>query len=455
MAALSSPAVFAEPTTPYGALRQLRGPGACFDAERARDCARDRLLEGTSDLAISPDGRHVYVAVAGPAEEDDIGPHLRSAVLVFIRARATGRLRRLPGAGGCVREKGGEGCATGRALRTATAIEVSSDGRHVYVVGDDGIVVLGRDPATGAVSQAPDSAGCVTVPSIAGCAGIRGYRRPFPARPALALGPRGRYAYLLGDDSLAGFVRGSVTGRLTQLRGEAGCLAPNGAEGCAPARRLGESDGVVVSPDGRHLYRMSMLHPPELELLQREPRTKILRERDGRGACFSSGGVRGCTRLRGVGYVDSGAISPDGRHLYAAMADQGLAAFARNGRTGMLRQLAGAAGCVLEDRSAGCASARGVDHGRFPAVSPDGRNIYLNGGSSLVAFARNRRTGELHQLPGKAGCIAEPLSDDYATCAHPVQRNWATGPMAVSPDGRQLYSIINGFLTVYARRTSP
>jgi hypothetical protein len=179
------------------------------------------------------------------------------------------------------------------------------------------------------------------------------------------------------------------------------------------------------------------------------------RESRVHGGCFSGQPVRGCGLLRGVTYVDSGVLAPDGRHLYAGDSDEGLAVFARNGRTGMLRQLPGAAGCVLEDPGAACGAARGLEGGKFPTVSPDGRNVYLNGGFSLVAFARNRQTGELLQLPGRAGCIAEGLSDDYGRCAHPVQRYWGTGPMEVSPDGHHLYAIVGGFLTVYARRTRP
>jgi hypothetical protein len=443
----------------FGALAQLEGRGSCFARERRRGgCTVEPLFKevtGSSDLAISPDGRNVYAAVGRPAEQDDIGPHIPSAVVVFVRDRATGRLRRLAGAAGCIREKGGEGCGSGRGLRTVESIGVSNDGRHVYAASEDGIAVLQRDAATGGLSQAPGPDGCVTATSIADCGTITGYDSFFLADSPLELGPRGHYAYLLGRGSLAVFARNRSTGRLTQLPGKPGCIRVDGDQGCARAPRIGDSDDLAASPDGRHLYRMSLLDPPELGLLRRERRTKILRESRVHGGCFSNQPFRGCGRLRGVAYVDSGVFAPDGRHLYAGEADSGLAVFARNGRTGMLRQLPGAAGCVLEDPGAACGAARGVEGGQSPTVSPDGRNVYLNGGFSLVAFARNRRTGEVLQLPGKAGCIAESLSDDYRRCAHPVQRNWATGPMEVSPDGHHLYTIAGGFLTVYARRTRP
>jgi DNA-binding beta-propeller fold protein YncE len=443
----------------FGALAQLEGRGSCFAGRRHRGgCRIEPLFEqttGSSDLAISPDGRNVYAAVGRPAEQDDIGAHLPSAIVVFVRDRTTGRLHRLAGAAGCIREKGGEGCASGRGLRTVEGIRVSNDGRHVYAASPDGIAVLQRDAATGGLSQSPGPDGCVTTTSIADCGAITGYDSFFLADSPLELGPRGHYVYLLGKGSLAVFVRNRSTGRLTQLPGKRGCIRVDGDQGCARAPRIGDSWDLAASPDGRHLYRMSLLDPPELALLRRERRTKILRESRVHRGCFSGQPFRGCGRLRGVTYVNSGALSPDGRHLYAGEADSGLAVFARNRRTGMLRQLPGAAGCVLEDPGAGCGAARGVEGGEYPTVSPDGRNVYLNGGFSLVAFARNRRTGELLQLPGRAGCIAQSLSDDYRRCAHPVQRNWATTPMEVSPDGHHLYAITGGFLTVYARRTRP
>ena len=251
------------------------------------------------------------------------------------------------------------------------------------------------------------------------------------------------------------FRRNRLTGRLTQLGGQAGCIRPKGQDGCARARHIGDTYDMVASPDGRHLYRMSLLDPPELQLFRRERRSKILRPSRAPGGCFSDEGVLGCAPMRGVTYVDSGALSPDGRHLYAANADMGLAVFACNGRAGTLRQLRGAAGCVLENPDAGCGSARGLDGADFATVSPDGRNVYVSATFSLVAFARHRRTGELLQLPRRAGCIAGGLSDDYGRCAHPIQQHWGTEELAVSPDGRHLYAMSGDLLTVYARRTRP
>ena len=73
-------------------------------------------------MAVSPDGRHVYVA--------SYGSH---GVAVFARARRTGLLEQLAGRRGCLRHEGGEFCGRGRALGGPVSIAVSPDGANVYV----------------------------------------------------------------------------------------------------------------------------------------------------------------------------------------------------------------------------------------------------------------------------------------------------------------------------------
>ena len=63
----------------------------------------------------------------------------------------------MPGAGGCLRDPGDEpatdqpcpDAAVG--LAGAQAVAVSPDGSNVYVAGEDGVLTLARDRATGAL----------------------------------------------------------------------------------------------------------------------------------------------------------------------------------------------------------------------------------------------------------------------------------------------------------------
>jgi hypothetical protein len=115
---------------------------------------------------------------------------------------------------------------------------------------------------------------------------------------------------------------------------------------------------------------------------------------------------------------------------------------------------------VLEAAGLGCGSARGLESVENPVVSLDGRNLYAATFSGLVAFARDRRTGRLLQLPGRFGCIAagdalDREIDGTTTCARPIPRNWGVEKMAVSPDGRHVYTLAGSLLTVFSRRERP
>ena len=85
-------------------------------------------------------------------------------------------------------------------------------------------------------------------------------------------------------------------------------------------------------------------------------------------------------------------VSPDGEHVYvASFTSDAVAAFARNKTTGALTQLPGLAACVSEDGSAGdCGNGAGLNGARGVAVSKDGRHVYVVSelGDAIVALER-------------------------------------------------------------------
>ena len=98
--------------TAGGALTPGRCIGGTGLLSAPRGCKRTRGLGGARDLAVSPDGRSVYVA----AEE----------LVVLTRRRSDGKLTASSTVG----------------LNFAPSIVVSPDGRSVYVAsGDDSAVV--------------------------------------------------------------------------------------------------------------------------------------------------------------------------------------------------------------------------------------------------------------------------------------------------------------------------
>jgi DNA-binding beta-propeller fold protein YncE len=173
-----------------GELTQAKDETRCISEGSYEDrfCADGRDLREPGGVAVSPDGRDVYVTG-------------NAGVASFARNLANGKLRQLPGKGGCIgpKPKGIPGCAAGRALRGATAVAVSPDGGSVFVasIWPNGVAVLGRDRATGALTQHPSRRACIVdVPSPRhnGCLRGRGLKDP----EGIAVSPNGHNVYAGG-----------------------------------------------------------------------------------------------------------------------------------------------------------------------------------------------------------------------------------------------------------------
>ena len=181
----------------------------------------------------------------------------------------------------------------------------------------------------------------------------------------------------------AGIAQGAL-GDLTQSAGPKGCLADDDGQGCRVAKSPRGSE-LATSPDGRHLYVTSSGSITTLEIT----RDGSLRQSPKRHSCLSDFYEPCRPNALGGDFLSGGiAIAPDGRNAYV---------------------LSGAAG------------AEGV-----------------------LAFKRDRKTGALRQLKGKAGCLtAQGRSDDddpatAGDCADaPTLSNVAS--IAIAPDGRDVY----------------
>jgi hypothetical protein len=154
------------------------------------------------------------------------------------------------------------------------------------------------------------------------------------------------------------------------------------------------------------------------------------------------------------------AVSPDGASAYLA-STSGLAVFSRDPHSGVLTQLAGAAGCLDATGAGGCTAVRGLT-GAFDAqisISPDGGSLYLaTNDAGLLAFARDTTTGALTQLAGGAGCF-EQTSADSCTVVRSGSSAFLPFWSHVSPDGRNVYAgtgpdEANGSLWIFQRNTA-
>lgn len=423
------PAVQAQPAAPAGDGSLTRA--GCLSAEGRPGCRPARALGGPRDVALSPGGGSVYVTSAGS-----------DGVAVFRRDRRTGTLRQLRGRAGCVRNGGGRGCGRARALRDPWRIVVSPDGRHVYVAsfGSRAIAVFARNRRTGALRQLKGRAGCVSDRPRAGC----GDGRALAAPNSLALSPGGRFLYV-GGNGIAVLRRNVRTGAVVQVGGSNGCVTTTGREGCSRGRAVEQVLDIALDRDGDNLYAAD---PGAMAVAVFRLAGGVPRQGVGPAACISEADNT-CTPGRALNGATGLAMSPDGLQLYATAQFGGaVAILSRDPASGLLSQRPGPLGCI-RDGAPGCAAAEFMGHPDEIELSRDGRNVYVRADASgLVVLRRNRATGELSQLPGRAGCIA----DGNPACGD--NGGLDAGAFALSRDGRHAYVASDargGAIAVYRR----
>jgi DNA-binding beta-propeller fold protein YncE len=193
---------------------------------------------------------------------------------------------------------------------------ISGNGASVYVASalSSAIVVLARDPSTGALAQASDGSGCIVDSPLTGC--TTGVQLSGANAVAVSPGNGDVYATSLFSDSVTSFTRSTSTGALAQKAGTAGCLVYLRAVGCSFGRALVAPEGLAVSPDGANAYAASFA-TGAIAVLDRGRRSGALAQKPGPAGCLAPHSVPGCFPARALRGVSSIALSPDGRYLYS------------------------------------------------------------------------------------------------------------------------------------------
>jgi len=319
-----------------GTLTQIdvdRDPDAGGDAEG---------LSGAEEVAVSPDGRSVYVIGVGD-----------NSVVTMRRNLSTGGLTWV----------GDDAAPDSPGLEGAVSVAVSPDNRQVYVVSstDQSIVRFRRNTTSGKLTWSQE----LTSPSEGGTA-------PGLADPRdVAVAPDGSNVYVTGFSSIVTFRSNATSGKLKWVAD----LADPSAGGST--RGLADPAGVVVDPSGANVY-VAGTHDDDIDVFTRNPTSGRLRW-EQELLDVPRGGSPGLKEAHGLD------VSADGTSLYAtgAAADS-VVTFRRDQATGLLTWME-----EDVDPSSG-GSTEGLDGAASVALSPDGTSVYATGhfDNSLVEFAR-------------------------------------------------------------------
>ncbi|HMJ73307.1 MAG TPA: beta-propeller fold lactonase family protein [Solirubrobacterales bacterium] len=362
-----------------GALGQPSGAAGCVAAKGAFECGKAVGLNGPNSVAISPNGRNVYVTSRGS-----------NAVTAFQRNRSTGALHQLPGAAGCVSGVPLPGCATATALLGPDVVVVSPDGKNVYVGSFFGnaVVAFGRDPSTGAIAQLSGSAGCLAE-ATSGCAvGLA-----LGAPEGMAISGDGKSVYVATALSSAVVVlaRDPSTGALTQANGS-GCIVDAALAGCTTGLELNGANAVAVSPGDDDAY-VTSLFSNSVTSFTRAASSGALAQKEGTSACLVWLRAVGCSFGRALSSPEGLALSPDGANVYtAAFATGAIDVLDRSAESGAVTQKPGLAGCVATRPVPGCTHGRALRGVSSIALSPNGRYLYSTsfGSNAVDIFRRNK-----------------------------------------------------------------
>lgn len=278
------------------------------------------LGKAVSSLALSRDGRNVYVAV-------DSG-------VVALDRDSSGTLALPSGSRRCYQDR--RGCRPARGVVHASGVAVSADGRSLYVASEHGVAVFRRSVRSGVLQQLPGKAGCIGPDASRGCAtgrAVGGSLLPAVTEGKVSgrrvvVSDDGRRVYLASNAGIAVLARSTVDGSLRQLAGPAGCVSSAADSGCTQARALRAVEAIALSADGRTLYATARIGQA-LAVLERDPATHGLTQPAGADGCANATGADGCMKVPRMTRPFAVVVSPDGRHVYVGTLRGALLGFSR------------------------------------------------------------------------------------------------------------------------------
>ena len=338
--------------------------GCLKEQPRQDRCGQAHGLIGASDVAVSPDGRHLYATT----QIDD-------ELHAFTRDATTGAIAPVM----CISDTGSDGrCVNGTGLQGATSVEVAPDGRDVYVTALEvgAVTSYARDAATGRLTprgclldQAPAGGPCDSAPALAGAADA-------------AVTPDGRQLLVTSsrDSALSVFGRDGETGALAH----SGCF-------------------VHEDPQGEDSL--------EEDFGEEDFEDEEAEEAD----------AEGCRPVRALGGVSTLAVAADGGAVFTSSPGDYLSAFQRDS-AGRLEQF----GCAEEERTyRACSQARNLVGAVAVAASADGANLYVVTRAGVAVLGASVAIASRSAVVGRRGAVRVKLACPKArrgACAGRVSR---------------------------------
>jgi DNA-binding beta-propeller fold protein YncE len=239
--------------------------------------------------------------------------------------------------------------------------------------------------------------------------------------------------------------RDPTAGTLTQKAGTAGCISETGTGGfCQDGTALDSAQAISVSPDDRSLYVAAGLSDA-VSIFDRDPSSGTISQKPGELGCISETGSAGaCRDGTALDGAQGPAVSPDGKSLYVASGGSGAVAVFDRDVSGQITQKPGTAGCSSQTGTGGaCQPGVALNGAEDAFASPDGASLYVASSGTpdgLSIFDRDATTGVIVQKAGSAGCVSSDLPD---VC----QGGTAVADLqdvSTSPDGKNVYVAASG-----------
>jgi len=325
---------------------------SCFvDQETSNpDCSKAPALDGARSVAVSPDGRSIYVVSSKRNES----PEGDNGIVTFDREPSTNHLQ----FASCIQDNdrapnfecGPNNHKPG--LSGNRAIMVSKDGASVYVAGhDDAAVTVFSRAASGELTwvgcvtdfQNPNPDTCAQSPNI----------NALKDTHSVVLSPDDRFVYVAsaGDHAINTFARDPSTSKLTWL----GCVADAGTNVCPKTNPgLRGARSIAIAQDGSAVY-VAATEESAIGILKRDkvtgellPTNDCVKDSNSMETCSTT-----AETLGGVHFV---AVSPDANSetLYAAgRGDNAIVWFDRDPSTATLNNPE----CIDDGSSPACTAA--------------------------------------------------------------------------------------------------